>query len=321
MIVIEVCDEHGRTRERFRADRFPVRIGRAYDNDLIVDDPYVCPHHCEVTLDEAGEVVVNDLGSVNGTCLSGDKVRTEQLRPGATQKLRLGHSVLCFRDPSQPVAATRRDPVATGGWPPRSLPLNLAVLLLGGVVMAVMGFLGSYSEFEYERYFFSEQIPALVAVATWASIWAIVSRITLQRFAFLRHATILVTVVLGVMLSEYLLEFLKFGFAAARPFEIVGIVTSVIAFTLLLYWHLRLCSEQSRARLLTISTVIAVVFTALIEVDTYLDRKEFRSTPAYSAGLKPPVFQLVESRPVESFLATAGPLREAIEAEVAEQEK
>lgn len=321
MIVIEVCDEHGRARERLRAERFPVRIGRAYDNDLIVDDPYVCPHHCEVTLDEAGEVVVNDLGSVNGTCLQGDRARAEQVRPGATRKVRLGHSVLCFKDPSQLVAATRRDPVAAGGWPPRSLPLSLAVLLLGGVVMAVMGFLGSYSEFKYERYFISEQIPALVAVAAWASIWAIVSRITMQRFAFLRHATILVSILLLVMLSDYVLEFLKFGFATARPFELVSTLISVVAIALLLYWHLRLCTEQSRTRLLTISAAIAVVSIGLFEVDAYLDGKEFNGYPAYSRSLKPPVFQLVESRPVERFLATAGALREQIDAEIAEQDE
>ena len=39
VVVIEVGDQQGKIVERFRATRFPVRIGRAYDNDLIVTDP------------------------------------------------------------------------------------------------------------------------------------------------------------------------------------------------------------------------------------------------------------------------------------------
>jgi VWFA-related protein len=43
-----------------------VRIGRAPDNDLVIDDPTVSGTHAELR-DEAGHWVVTDLGSTNGT--------------------------------------------------------------------------------------------------------------------------------------------------------------------------------------------------------------------------------------------------------------
>src|SRR5207248_6489631 len=43
-----------------------VRIGRAPDNDIVIDDPTVSGAHAELR-DEAGHWVVTDLGSTNGT--------------------------------------------------------------------------------------------------------------------------------------------------------------------------------------------------------------------------------------------------------------
>lgn len=321
VVVIEVADQQGKTIERFRATQFPVRIGRAYDNDLIIGDPYVCPHHCEVTLGEAGEVVVNDLSSINGTFAGGEGKRSGQIAVSADSQLRIGHTRLHFRFPGQPVEATRIDqaPHKLREWPPRSLWFNIGVLLLGMLMMTLWDYLESYSEFQYGRYFFGEQIPALIAIAGWAAIWSIVSRITAHRFAFMRHATILVSVILLIAVSSYLLDFLKFGFATFWPFEIISIGIVTLALALLLYWHLRLCSDQKRSRLIGAASVISVVFVGLVQANDYLDRQEFRSSPNYPATLKPPAFQLVKSKPVDDFLGQSEQLRKAIDREIASQ--
>jgi len=321
VVVIEVVDHQGTIIERFRATQFPVKVGRAYDNDLIIADPYVCPHHCEVTLGEAGEVIVNDLSSVNGTFAAGEGKRSGQVTVAADSQLRIGHTRLHFKFPGQPVEATRIDqaPHKMHEWPPRSLTFNIGVLLLGMLMMTLWDYLDSYTEFQYGRYFFGEQIPALIAIAGWAAIWSIVSRITAHRFAFLRHATILVSVILLIAVSSYLLDFLKFGLATFWPFEIINIAIIAVAITLLLYWHLRLCSDQKRSRLIRAASVISLVFVGLVQANTYLDRQEFRSSPNYPTSLKPPAFQMVKSKPVDEFLAQSDQLRKSIDREIASQ--
>lgn len=75
----------------------PQRLGRAPDNDLVVDHASVSLHHCEVAL--AGEgVTIRDLGSTNGTWLDGMPVTTpltvrgpHVLRVGAVE-LRIEHT-------------------------------------------------------------------------------------------------------------------------------------------------------------------------------------------------------------------------------------
>lgn len=63
------------------------RVGRAPDNDLMLDHPSVSHHHCELELGFEG-LKVRDLGSTNGTYLSGRIVSQADVPSGGT--LRFG---------------------------------------------------------------------------------------------------------------------------------------------------------------------------------------------------------------------------------------
>jgi pSer/pThr/pTyr-binding forkhead associated (FHA) protein len=64
------------------------RIGRAPDNDLIIDHYTVSLHHCEVTLDSVG-LTVRDLKSTNGTFLD-DQPVVGTVTVKSAQMLRVG---------------------------------------------------------------------------------------------------------------------------------------------------------------------------------------------------------------------------------------
>jgi hypothetical protein len=73
-----------------------VRIGRASDNDLVLDDRAVSRHHAAVRRDAADGFVVIDLGSANGTHLNGRRVHQSALHHGDC--LRLGQTEVVFRE-------------------------------------------------------------------------------------------------------------------------------------------------------------------------------------------------------------------------------
>ena len=49
------------------------RIGRALDNDLILDDPHCAPHHAKLEIDANGVARLHDLGTSNGIVTSRNK--------------------------------------------------------------------------------------------------------------------------------------------------------------------------------------------------------------------------------------------------------
>jgi pSer/pThr/pTyr-binding forkhead associated (FHA) protein len=73
------------------ADR--MTIGRAADNDLVIDDATVSAHHAVVEKMEYG-YQIRDLGSTNGMRVNGEKTELCALHPD--QFITIGTHTLCF---------------------------------------------------------------------------------------------------------------------------------------------------------------------------------------------------------------------------------
>lgn len=71
-----------------------VRIGRAADNDLVVDDLVVSRRHAELRAHPDGTYEIVDLGSHNGTFLNGAPVARAIVTPGDI--VGVGHSAFCL---------------------------------------------------------------------------------------------------------------------------------------------------------------------------------------------------------------------------------
>lgn len=126
-------------------------IGRAPDNAVVLDarDVRASRHHAVVRV-EGSLVVVEDLGSANGTLLDGQPVSKAELRPG--QELCVGDTVFVLTSPDAQAAASGpagredADPLesapAAPVKPPRSRALLYGALLalaLGVLALAVLG--------------------------------------------------------------------------------------------------------------------------------------------------------------------------------------
>jgi pSer/pThr/pTyr-binding forkhead associated (FHA) protein len=71
-----------------------ISIGRASDNDVIVDDPQVSRHHCQLKL-QHGAYGFADLGSRNGSYVNGEPVTEVALGPGDV--IRIGSTEIEFQ--------------------------------------------------------------------------------------------------------------------------------------------------------------------------------------------------------------------------------
>jgi transcriptional regulator with GAF, ATPase, and Fis domain len=93
-IGVQVVVLSGSAKGTTRALGEKLRVGKADDNDLILDDDTVSRHHCELTRANDG-VHVRDLGSTNGTRVQGARVSEAIVQPGAV--LRVGEIEIALR--------------------------------------------------------------------------------------------------------------------------------------------------------------------------------------------------------------------------------
>lgn len=77
--------------------RLPISIGRAEDNDLVLNDESVSAYHARVLFDErVKDVCIMDLDSLNGVLISDQPTYKNVLHDGA--RIGLGKIHLVFRD-------------------------------------------------------------------------------------------------------------------------------------------------------------------------------------------------------------------------------
>lgn len=89
-----------------------MRLGRASDNEIVLDDALASRQHAEIEVTEA-DVVVRDLGSGNGTFINEVAIREPRpLQDG--DRIRVGGTTLTFR--RVPPAATRVEDTSTLLW-------------------------------------------------------------------------------------------------------------------------------------------------------------------------------------------------------------
>lgn len=65
-----------------------IRIGKAEDNDFVVSDPHVSRHHAQLTCEGVDHLVLEDVGSTNGTFVNGMRILKKHVVLG--DAIRLG---------------------------------------------------------------------------------------------------------------------------------------------------------------------------------------------------------------------------------------
>ena len=125
---LEILSRHGDVVARHRCAAREMRVGRAYDNDIVLDDPYVAARHLRIFRDERGDWIAEDIGSVNGLFADRDKRRQQRIVLDADRPVRIGHTYLRIRGSAHRVPPERVIETSTGAL---FIALIVTVAVLG----------------------------------------------------------------------------------------------------------------------------------------------------------------------------------------------
>lgn len=301
---VEVLDRGGEVRSRQRIDADRVRIGRAYDNDLILDDPFVAAHHVIVERDAEGNLFATDLGSRNGLYLLGPARRVDKAPIGQDTRLRIGHTQLRFRDASYPVPAeleTKPDVSRRHG-------LRFYLALAGASAILAADNFATAFEPAAGALIFSGVLALLLSIFVWAGIWSFFGKMATHHAQFYRHGTIALLAVSGLLVMNELAGYIEFAFSTPVA-GALGMLAGTAIVGALLYGHTRLVSRVSARRAALSTFGVAAVFTASFALVEYSSSFGYSSELDYARTLKAPAFQVVDSKTTGTFFADAEALR------------
>src|SRR5437763_1475685 len=165
MIWVEILSRHREVTSRVRLAGPQLHIGRGYDNDVIVDDPYVAPRHVRISRDDAGRLIAEDLGSANGMFLDGDKRPQAKIIVDGERPIRIGHTSIRIREPNHAVAHER------AGKPRRARPVVITTILIATILGLEVLMLWANETAEVKAsYYMLPLLATGLPVAAWVAV-------------------------------------------------------------------------------------------------------------------------------------------------------
>jgi hypothetical protein len=302
---VETMARNGDVLQRQRVDFLPIRLGRGYGNDVIIDDDYAAPSHAVAELDAGGRLVLRDLGTRNGIVHQGRR-RHSIVLAGDTV-VRIGHTSIRVRAADHPVAAELLDRTFHG-WE-GVLPGAAGALLVALFALGVR-WISDTQYFEFVRY-----VEALAwglgAALLWSGAWAFANRLFGRHARLGRHLFIVGCGVVALGCCVLLAATLGYAFSLESFTHYASPVATVLAAGTI-YFHLCTIKPPNRIRYRWICAGLAVLGSALILVGNVQRTGRF-SDELYMAVLMPPQLRVSQDRGVDQFMREVEGMKESLD--------
>lgn len=303
--LIEVLERDGRVRHALPVAGWPLTIGRAYDNDLVLDDPHVAAHHARIETDADGRPVLTVLpGAHNAVTLEGRRVGAGAQGAVPRSAWSIGGSSLRLRWAGEALEAERPLPEwrhARGG-------VALALLLWAMVVAEAALVLDPGAPLPA---WLAAVFGPVVALGAWAALWGLASKLFRHRFEFWRHGAVAVRWLLAMLVLRWAVPVLTFVFSwswlpGPASLAIAGLGAAMLGA------HLQRVLPGARR---AVSLLLLLVFVAGAGVQGWLRQQATGRwfAPLYASAIAPPVLRLAPAMSSTRFIEEARALQSPLQ--------
>ena len=281
--------------------KFPISIGRGFDNDVILNDTYISPNHLQIDYD--GQILaVTDFSSHNGFTVNGTVPagRRSPLKSG--DALGIGQTELRIYKPDHPVPAAAQlikdNPVFK--WIAK--PLNVAACFLLAVAITVCwAWLEIWAE---------EEGLALAGAAAgttgviilWATIWSVGGRLTHHKAHFKSHITLVCLYLIAGTVAWYVEVYTDFLTNENWFAQVATYGLNFISLSFLLYGSFALATRMHRKRRIISAAFFSFGVMAGVFIFSLVSAKTFNQQPIYPTTLEPFLSQLAPAKTVDQFM-------------------
>ena len=195
---------------------WPITLGRALDNHIVIDDPFVAAHHARIEVDNAGALTLTVLNTVNGVdvglthAVAGQSLPMPLPLTSAGSHLKLGNTRIQLRLPGDPLAAEQvlpavlpsaKAPSVTTPARSRAWPWLTGAGLLA--FQAASQWIGLDPGADFGAW-----LPVLlgvpVALVMWCGVWALLSKLFNHQFDFSGHLKLALPWMLAIAVAQVL---------------------------------------------------------------------------------------------------------------------
>lgn len=307
---IEILDRHGDTVVRHPVYAWPLRVGRAYDNDVIVDDPHVAANHLEINHTDDGAYHFSVVDSINAMTLGKLRDKKSEATVSANEIVRIGQTQLRIRPVDYAVPAEKALP--NGAWL-RSwsgLSIGITALLLAQLVTLWM----NYVRADSYNIIVMPILGMFLVLLLWSGFWALIGRVASGRANFIAHAVnASLCFALLLFLEGVVYGYVDFAFDTDLMTQLVSGIAGALIIGTLIYRHMRLVSRLSHRKLVTIIVALIASFAGFSHISDKWNADEHLTDMEFSGTIGPPYFSLTHGKSTEAFIGEADKLKTKVD--------
>ncbi|MSR16019.1 MAG: FHA domain-containing protein [Gammaproteobacteria bacterium] len=299
-LIVQVAARSARSPEITKTDGRALRIGRAYDNDIVLADPFVSPHELVLACSE-GHWTVQLLAKTNQVLVNGVPVRGESAAVNSGDRITVGRTDLSVFTPDHPIDPTRKLLLSAwiahgrvGPW------LTFGVLLAVCAIDMLAEFTLSSTDLKWKDYGYGGLFSVAI-ITLWAGLWAITGRVLRHQPYFSVQLLATSLVGFGTTFVLPLADLLEFITSSALLSKVTNYLMAVVFLTILLKLNLFFATNirnTSRAAL-----AISCVLVGLSYAVQRSSEAEFKAAPEYANAVKPPYAHIGGDRSIEDLMA------------------
>lgn len=303
-LIIEIRDSNGYLREcrHLIGDKYV--LGRSHVNDFVVDDPYVCPVHCQILRNADGFYTIVDLGSVNGVYLEGEQAEQKEIKLAHNVKILVGKTHLTFIDPSVPLSVSPK--LLRYSRKRGRATLGMLLSILGMSLVLIGSFFLEVPE-EQETVVKGVAVSlafVLTLCALWSAFWGLLGRIVHGHASFRRHFMVSCWTLVFLTAFSWCNQFVAFICVSPSIEKIGNYLGYGVTLLMLLYLNIEIATSLSKKARLIWSIAVPVSLCTAAFLLELAGRKDYSSDIPIWANLKPVSFALSDPHSVEDMDVT-----------------
>ncbi|MFA3790357.1 FHA domain-containing protein [Aliiglaciecola sp. SL4] len=319
-IVVEVLSRSGKVLSYQVFEKQLISVGRAYDNDVRIDDPYVGSEHLTISSEEDNNaLVLTDVNSLNGVKING--VQGSKALVGFDDIITIGRTRLrVFKSNQKVIPAVVLSKLEEKmEWLSMRRICALLAFVFIGLVSANFYF-NSIVEVNISQVM-KVSLSATAAACIWPLCFALLSILAKKEAHIVTQFNLLWLFLISHELLSYLQALLQFNLSSVQFIYWFILLLKGTLFFAFLWFTLFIAFHQSKAMRNGISIAGTALLAMYVLAPHFFNTQSFVAAPRYTSQVLSPIFRITTPESTEEFVERSDNLIKGLKQEVEKDKK
>ena len=273
--IVRINNNDGVQYHSVNLEQGPIVVGRDWNADVVLEDRFVDPQHLHISLADNGDVLLKDLGTVNGTLLKRRRIGATPVSYKWGQALRVGDSKITIIDAEAQLEPTllRSNWVGVlSNWSnPWMWVLSLALLTL---VQVGEKYLNSNQAFDLYKALY--QIwPSIAAVLCVTIFFGLLSRLLKGENNFGPLWILSCWSVIVTSVANFLVKVVRFNWQSLDAGQLLSDLNGSVIFVVFMFALLSVVTNlRTRSRLGVSVGIAGVILASSYSADFFKEERQ-----------------------------------------------